>query len=294
MDIPTDRDKRECFFHVALLSYRDADKKTQIRIGSPSANNHLKKELQCHGGFGGIFDSKNTLFEKLNLDEIPNLAGALEKILATDFRTITINDPEYPDRLRKVDGATPVLYVQGDISLLQAEKAMAVVGTRQPDDIDKSDCARIVQRLVNKGYVIVSGLAYGCDTAAHTSALLYKGRTIAVLGTPLDRCSPKFNIGLLARIREAHLVVSQYPIGIRTFPSYFAHRNQTTVGLSDGIVVVRANDKSGTQNAVRDCLKQGKQLYVLQNNVVAASKLPDYEWIKNLEGMYTVPNGRFR
>ncbi|WP_249114146.1 DNA-processing protein DprA, partial [Vibrio parahaemolyticus] len=122
---------------------------------------------------------------------------------------------------------------------------------------------------MNAGYqAIVSGLAAGSDTLGHQAALKYSGRTIAVIGTPLDQYFPKENRELQDEIAKNHLLVSEYPIGIRSFGSFFANRNRTTVGLSsEGVVVARAGDRSGTQYAIRHCVEQGKQLYALENNI---------------------------
>jgi DNA processing protein len=110
----------------------------------------------------------------------------------------------------------------------------------------------------------------------HTSAIELNEKTIAVLGTPLTSSYPKENKELQEEIAKNHLLVSEYPIGIRSFGSYFASRNRTTVGLStDGVVVARAGDKSGTQYAIRFSIDQGKPVYVLENNIHEKN----YEWV---------------
>src|SRR5690606_30838806 len=99
---------------------------------------------------------------------------------------------------------------------------------------------------------IVSGLAKGSDTLGHEAAIRFGGRTIAVLGTALNAFYPAENRKLQEEIATKHLLVSEYPIGLRSFGSFFANRNRTTVGLSShGIVVARAGDRSGTQHAVK-------------------------------------------
>ena len=179
-----------------------------------------------------------------------------------------------------------MLYCSGNIELVNA-KTIAVVGTRQlEDDIDIVEGKKVLQRLLDKGYVIVSGLAKGCDTLAHSYVIEHGGKTIAVLGTPLNKYYPKENKHLQEIIASQHLVVTQYPIGIKTFPSHFAHRNKTTVGLStEGVVVIRAGDKSGTQHAIKECIYTKKPLYVLMNNLNKG-----YGWVKNYKGFFKVPN----
>ncbi|TOG45021.1 DNA processing protein DprA, partial [Vibrio parahaemolyticus] len=171
------------------------------------------------------------------------------------------------------------LYCRGDLSLLNADKTISFVGTRElhnPEHVRHGEV--VIGRLLNAGYqAIVSGLAAGSDTLGHQAALKYSGRTIAVIGTPLDQYFPKENRELQDEIAKNHLLVSEYPIGIRSFGSFFANRNRTTVGLSsEGVVVARAGDRSGTQYAIRHCVEQGKQLYALENNIYE----PEYQWVK--------------
>ncbi|MBD3304497.1 DNA processing protein DprA [Candidatus Woesearchaeota archaeon] len=256
--------KRETFYHAVLLE-------TKKLKTSFSGDNELRKRLQELGSFEAIFNKEMGVS---NVEEFVKSDAKLEKIAKDiqdadfDFQVLTINDPAYP--LKDVPDATPVLYARGDLCLF-GQKSIAVVGTRK---LFKNNmvCAAlegssILERLVRAGHVIVSGLAEGCDTLAHEAAILYGRRTVAVLGTPLDIYYPQMNRSLQEEIARNHLLVSQYPIGKNTFGSFFAHRNHTTVSLSsEGVVVVHADDKSGTQHAIRACKKQGKPLYILQNN----------------------------
>jgi len=170
--------------------------------------------------------------------------------------------------LRDIPHATPVLYAIGDLELLYS-KTIGVVGTRRIEkkpDIDAANSC--LARLIEKEYTIVSGLASECDTLAHRFAVENGGKTIAVLGTPLDVYYPKENTKLQDEIAENHLLISQYPVGIDTTGACFAHRNTTTVGLSkEGLVVLLSPDKSGTLHAVSECVETGKQLYVLEHNI---------------------------
>nr|WP_075518805.1 DNA-processing protein DprA [Moritella viscosa] len=256
--------------HAALILTK------KIPVGSVSANKKLTDMLLNIGSFEDIYNQHYGMFpieEKIE----QQLAKAYSKI-DFDFKVITINDPEYPEKLRSVEGATPILYCRGDISLLSASKTISFVGTRElnnPDHIRHGDT--VIARLLNAGYdAIVSGLAEGSDTLGHEAAIRHGGRTIAVLGTPLDQYFPKDNKALQDEIAKNHLLVSEYPIGIRSFGSFFANRNRTTVGLSsEGVVVARAGDRSGTQYAIKHCVEQGKQLYALENNI----HNPEYQWV---------------
>ncbi|CAD5273091.1 putative DNA processing protein [Alteromonas sp. 38] len=267
--------------HAALILTK------KVPIGSTSANNKLKDMLLNIGSLENIYDQYFGMFP---IEE--SIHTQLEKSyskLNFDFKVITIKDPEYPRKLLSVNGAPPVLYCRGDLNLLNADKTISFVGTRElynPEHIEHGDI--VIARLIKAGYqAIVSGLAAGSDTLGHQSALKHSGRTIAVLGTPLDKYFPKENRKLQDLIAEQHLIVSEYPIGIRSFGSYFANRNLTTVGLSsEGVIVARAGDRSGTQHAIKHCVEQGKQLYALENNIYE----PDYQWVRKYKDVLKIIN----
>ncbi|EOX4840767.1 DNA-processing protein DprA [Vibrio alginolyticus] len=269
--INLNKDQKLAWCHAALILTK------KVSVGSVTANNKLRDMLLNIGSFEDIY---NQHFGMFPIEE--NIENQLDRAYSKidfDFKVITINDPEYPEKLRSVEGATPVLYCRGDLSLLNADKTISFVGTRElhnPEHVRHGDS--VIGRLLNAGYqAIVSGLAAGSDTLGHQAALKHSGRTIAVLGTPLDQYFPKENRELQDEIAKNHLLVSEYPIGIRSFGSFFANRNRTTVGLSsEGVVVARAGDRSGTQYAIRHCVEQGKQLYALENNIYE----PEYQWVQ--------------
>ncbi|EIE1198455.1 MULTISPECIES: DNA-processing protein DprA [Vibrio] len=265
------KDQKLAWYHAALILTK------KVPVGSVTANNKLRDMLLNIGSFEDIY---NQHFGMFPIEEkVENQLNSAYSKIDFDFKVITINDPEYPEKLRSVEGATPVLYCRGDLSLLNADKTISFVGTRElhnPEHVRHGEA--VIGRLLDAGYqAIVSGLAAGSDTLGHQAALKYSGRTIAVLGTPLDQYFPKENRELQDEIAKNHLLISEYPIGIRSFGSFFANRNRTTVGLSsEGVVVARAGDRSGTQYAIRHCVEQGKQLYALENNIFE----PEYQWVK--------------
>ena len=268
--INLNKDQKLAWCHAALILTK------KIPVGSISANKKLTEMLLKIGSFDAIYEQyygSISIEEKVRLQ----LNRAYSKI-DFDFKVITINDPNYPEKLRSIEGVTPVLYCRGDTSLLNVSKTISFVGTRELYDSEhiRHGDAVIEQLLVDGYNAIVSGLAAGSDTLGHKSTIRYGGRTIAVLGTPLDKYFPKDNRALQNEIANNHLLVSEYPIGIRSFGSFFANRNRTTVALSsDGVVVARAGDRSGTQYAIKHCIEQGKRLYVLENNIDES----DYKWV---------------
>ncbi|AWG84096.1 DNA processing protein DprA [Vibrio parahaemolyticus] len=268
--INLNKDQKLAWCHAALILTK------KVSAGSVTSNKKLREMLT---NIGSLEDIYNQHFGMIPIEE--KIESQLDKAYSKidfDFKVITINDPEYPEKLKSVEGATPVLYCRGDTSLLHLDKTISFVGTRElynPEHVRHGDA--VIARMLNAGYqAIVSGLAAGSDTLGHQAAIKHGGRTIAVLGTPLDQYFPKDNKELQDEIAKNHLLVSEYPIGIRSFGSFFANRNRTTVGLSsEGVVVARAGDRSGTQYAIRHCVEQGKQLYALENNIYE----PEYQWV---------------
>jgi DNA processing protein len=160
--------------------------------------------------------------------------------------------------------APPRLYVRGDRSVLDAPR-VAVVGTRRPSQEGTARTRRLVRELVENGAVIVSGLAEGVDTAAHLAAIEAGGRTVAVLGTPLDEVYPASNRDLQERIARDHLVVSQFESGVPVQRKNFPQRNRTMALIADASVIVEAGDGSGTLSQGWEALRLGRPLYFLRS-----------------------------
>lgn len=268
--IMASKDYRESWCHAALILSK------KIPVGSETANKKIRELLLAFHSFEGIYDH---FFGFISIDEkIKSQLDSAYKKINFPFYAININDARYPDSLRHVENATPIIYCKGDLSLFNLKKTIAFVGTRELNNVEHIEHSeRVIKRLIAAGYeAIVSGLATGSDTLGHKEAIKNGAKTIAVLGTPLDQFYPKENKSLQDLIGEEHLLVSEYPIGIRAFGSFFANRNRTTVGLAiEGIIVARASDRSGTMYAVKHCVEQGKQLYILENNINEIS----YEWV---------------
>jgi DNA processing protein len=262
--------QRLAWMHAVLVLSK------KIGIGSAKANDELRKALFQAGSLKNIY---NDHFSMIPVEEDVALKvfDKIQKFKA-NYEVVTCLDERYPKVLLEYHGTPPILYFQGDIELASVEKTIGFVGTRELfDEAHRDHGRRVVRRLAKSGFeVVVSGLAEGSDTLGHETAIQNGGRTIAVLGTPLNMHYPKSNSALQDEIAAHHLVVTEYPVGIGSFGSFFANRNRTTVALSTGgIVVARAGDKSGTQHAIRICLEQNKPVYVLENNIRESS----YTWV---------------
>jgi DNA processing protein len=167
------------------------------------------------------------------------------------------------------------IFYAGDLSLLQ-RPCVSIVGTRQVSDVGARATEHLARKLVDANLVIVSGLAYGVDAVAHTAAIEQGGKTIAVIGTPLDRASPSENAHLQECIYRQHLLISQFRQGERTFRNSFPQRNRLMAVASDATVVMEASDTSGTLHQAAECTKLGRWLFIAKS----VAEDPSLQWPK--------------
>jgi len=167
--------------------------------------------------------------------------------------------------------APPILYVEGDVELLRRGRRVSVVGSRKVSSAGLARTQSLAKALVESGAVVVSGLAEGVDTAAHETAIAFRGRTVAVIGTPLDDCYPAENRSLQDRLMREHLVVSQFPPGSPVQKKSFPMRNRTMALLSDATVIVEAGEKSGTLHQGWEALRLGRLLFLMESVVADPS-----------------------
>jgi DNA processing protein len=171
----------------------------------------------------------------------------------------------------------PILFCAGDATLLE-RPAVAIVGSREASAEGVARAKRLSRELVKAGVVVVSGLAAGIDTAAHTAAIENGGATVAVLGTPLDRCSPVGNARLQETIYRSHLLVSPFELGARVFPSNFPARNKIMAALTDGTCIIEAGETSGTLHQAAECVRLGRKLFFTKS-LVESEGVPN--WVKS-------------
>lgn len=177
---------------------------------------------------------------------------------------------DYPKKLRDARYPVELLYYQGAWELIEA-RAVAVVGSRKASPEGVKRAQQIARALVQRDFTVVSGLAEGIDTAAHTAALAQNGRTIAVLGTPLSSVYPAANRALQERIANEQLVISQVPVlrYDRQAPPqnrlFFPERNVTMSALTEATVIVEAGETSGSLTQARAALHQGRKLFILDS-----------------------------
>lgn len=183
-----------------------------------------------------------------------------------DAQLITVLDDAYPTNLRMVHDHPPFIFARGTLGPSD-ERAVAVVGTRTPSEEGIRAAEQIARHLARRGVTVVSGMASGIDTAAHTGALNAGGRTLAVFGTGISRTYPASNRLLAERISTSGAVLSQFWPEMSATRWSFPVRNIVTSGLSLGTVVVESGPTSGARLQADHALRHGKRLFLLQRLV---------------------------
>jgi DNA processing protein len=174
--------------------------------------------------------------------------------------------------------APPNLFVEGDASLIYSGLKVSIVGSRKPTQQGIEDAKCLAKTLVKHGAIVLSGLAEGIDTVAHETAIKNGGKTIAVLGTPLDVAYPAKNRNLLDIIKKDHLAISQFGKGYPTKKENFPMRNRTMALLSDATIIVEASEASGTRHQGWEALRLGRFIFIMKS--VLENK--DLSWPKEM------------
>jgi DNA processing protein len=195
-------------------------------------------------------------------------AGEMAMARQKGVDIVTLFDAAYPASLLEVPDPPPVLYVRG--TLLPADSAaVAIVGSRAATAYGKVTAGRLAGDLASCGLTVVSGLARGVDSCAHRGALEAGGRTIAVLGSGLDRPYPPENRSLIEEIASSGAVVSEFPFATIPDKRNFPERNRTISGLARGVVVVEAAARSGALITAGCALDQGREVFAVPGNVTS-------------------------
>ncbi len=211
----------------------------------------------------------------------PSLSKALAKLdwaaaekadRGAEKQGVTIlswNDPRYPEALRSLPDPPPALYVRGPLQVF-ALPSVAVVGSRLCTVYGQNVARTLAKEMVRAGLAVVSGLARGIDTAAHEGSLAVPGHAAAVLGTGIDRVYPPENDGLLKRILDlGGAVMSEYPPGTPPLPRNFPVRNRVISGLTSGVLVVEATERSGSLVTARFAIETGREVYAVPHNITS-------------------------
>jgi len=200
-----------------------------------------------------------------------DLTAEMARLDKLGISILTWNDDEYPGplkELRKLDQAPPVLYLRGTL-FERDDLAVAIVGTRNASAYGRQVAHQLAGELAANGLTIVSGLAHGIDTQAHRAALETGGRTIAVLPCGLDTIYPAENRHLVADILRSGLILSPFPLKTAPIGRFFPYRNSVISGLSLGVIVIEAAEKSGSTLTAGIAMEQGREVFAVPGNITA-------------------------
>lgn len=179
---------------------------------------------------------------------------------------LTIHDDRYPELLKTIESAPPILFAKGRLELL-GDLQLAMVGSRNPTRGGRETAFEFAKHLASTGFVITSGLALGIDAASHAGALAAGGHTIAVTGNGLDRVYPAKHRDLAHQIAGQGLLLSEYFPGTRPLPQHFPRRNRIISGLSLGTLVVEAAQKSGSLITAYKALEQSREVFAIPGSI---------------------------
>jgi DNA processing protein len=208
--------------------------------------------------------AQGALFEVAPADDARVAASDLEQWDRAGIRMISVLDREYPSNLRMIHQRPPVLFLRGTLDRNDAV-SVAVVGTRQATPQGLDQAKELSAGLAARGVPVISGLAAGIDTAAHTTALARGGRTVAVIGTGIDRVYPAQNAALQDEVAAKGLVISQFLPGSPPTKTSFPMRNAVMSGYALATVVIEASYRSGARMQARLALQHGRHVFLMRS-----------------------------
>ncbi|MBZ5694118.1 MAG: DNA-processing protein DprA [Acidobacteriia bacterium] len=202
---------------------------------------------------------------------LSDAAKELAKVQAVGCRLLTWDEPEYPARLREIYDPPPLLYVKGNIELLNRH-TISIVGARRPTPYGNQMAERLAKDLADRGLVVTSGLARGIDASAHKGALASAaGATIGVLGCGIDVIYPKENKKIFEQIEQRGAIISEFPLGSFPAPQNFPIRNRILAGMALGVVVVEGQQYSGSLITARLAMEFGREVFGVPGNATQPS-----------------------
>lgn len=241
------------------------------------------KLLERFGSASAVFDARRTELESLRIRP-----ETIESIMKKEFHEkaleefervkkaggdiLILDDGSYPDLLRQIDDPPITLYVRGDWQACLEQPCVGVIGSRNCSTYGKNSSEMLSRELAARGITIVSGLARGIDTSAHRGAIEAKGRTIGVLGTGLDSIYPKENTRLAEEILDkGGALFTQFPLGTPPLKDNFPYRNRIISGLSLGVLIVEASERSGSLITARLAMEQNREVMAVPGNITSGN-----------------------
>lgn len=236
------------------------------------------------GRWNGLDGLRQGLAEGVPSEQDSRYLRACESLQTCGARLLTFRDASYPGLLKSLPDPPAILYVRGCLS--PRGRRLAIVGSRQPTATGRRWTEQIAGDLAALGIEVVSGLARGIDAAAHRGALNGPAATIAVLGCGIDRIYPPEHKQLFEQIEAEGAIISEYPPGVEPLAGHFPGRNRIISGLSQGVLVVEANRKSGSLITAEFALDQGREVLAVPGGIDRATSAGTNQLIK--EGAHPV------
>ena len=251
------------------------------------------KLLERFGSADAVFHGRRHELESLRLR--PNTIESLikrefhqkaetelEGVKALGGDILILDDGSYPALLREIDDPPPVLYVKGDWQACFEQPCVGVIGSRMCSTYGVNASEMLSRDLASRGITVVSGLARGIDTAAHLGAMRGNGRTIAVMGTGIDKVYPKENNGLVREIlASGGCLVTQFPLSTPPLKDNFPYRNRIISGLSLGVLIVEASERSGSLITARLAMEQNREVMAVPGNITSGNSFGTNYLIKS-------------
>lgn len=239
------------------------------------------KLLEAFGSPESVFHARRDQLEKVKLrpDSVESIINKythdaaeeeLEKVKRLGGDVLILDDGTYPAMLREIADPPITLYVLGDWRTCFEMPTVAMIGSRLCSTYGLNAAEMLSRDLATNGICVVSGLARGIDTAAHRATVKAGGRTIGVMGTGIDAIYPKENVKLVEEMIESgSVVVSQFPLGTPPLNENFPYRNRIISGLSHGVVLVEATERSGSLITARLATEQGREVMAVPGNITS-------------------------
>ncbi|MFN0140057.1 MAG: DNA-processing protein DprA [Pyrinomonadaceae bacterium] len=237
------------------------------RFGSPDAVFHARR-----GELESLRLQPETTESIIKREFHARAVTELERVKELGADVLILDDGSYPAMLRETDDPPPVLYVKGDWQACFEQPCVGVVGSRQCSTYGENAAEMLSRDLASRGITIVSGLARGIDAAAHKGAVKGMGRTIAVMGTGIDNVYPRENNGLVREIlANGGCLVTQFPLGTPPLKDNFPYRNRIISGLSYGVLIVEASERSGSLITARLATEQNREVMAVPGNITSGN-----------------------
>ncbi len=243
------------------------------------------KLLERFGSADAVFHARRSELESLRMGpetiesiikrEFEEKAGQeLERVKALGGDILILDDGSYPVLLREIADPPLTLYVRGDWQACFEQPGVAIIGSRMCSTYGENAAEMLSRELASRGICVTSGLARGIDSAAHKGAIRGGGRTIAVMGTGIDAVYPKENTRLVREILDSGgAVVSQFPLGTPPLKDNFPYRNRIISGLSLGVLIVEATERSGSLITARLATEQNREVMAVPGNITSRNSI---------------------